>query len=237
MPATNIRAILLDKDGTILDYARTWLPINRDVALFAAGGDQALAEVLLRLGGHDPATDIVTAGSPLAAGSIEDIADAFAAHLGSRTPPRFVATIDQMFRDGGARHAVLIDGADAAMRALSKAGYRLGIATNDSIGGLEASLSGHSRLLALCEFLAGCDSGYGAKPGPGMATAFAAKLGLAASAIAVVGDAVHDLEMGARAGVGLKVAVLSGTSAHADLAPHADVVLDSLRDLPAFLAR
>ncbi|MFM9943136.1 MAG: HAD family hydrolase [Hyphomicrobiaceae bacterium] len=234
---TKIRAILLDKDGTILDYARTWVPINRDVALYAAGGDAKLADHLLRLGGHDPVTNVVAAGSPLAAGSIDDIAGAFAAHLGARTPPRFAATIDQMFREGGTQHAVLIDGAFEAMRALSKAGYRLGIATNDSMGGLEASLGRHARLLAMCEFLAGCDSGHGAKPGPGMVHAFADKLGLAPSAIAVVGDAVHDLEMGARAGVGLRIAVLSGTSAEADLAPHADVVLPSIRELPGHLAR
>ncbi len=235
-PAGPIKAILFDKDGTILDYARTWLPINREVALFAAGGDPRLADVLLKRGGHDPVTDIVAAGSPLAAGSIEDIADAFANHLGKRTPTRFIEHIDRIFRDGGARHAVLIDGAYEAMARLKSQGYRLGIATNDTIGGLEASLSRHAQVLDLCEFLAGCDSGHGAKPDPGMVQAFSACIGLPPRSIAVVGDAVHDLEMGARGGAGLKVAVLSGTSSHADLVSHADVILPSLRELPQHLA-
>ncbi len=68
-----------------------------------------------------------------------------------------------------------------------------------------------------------------------MVAAFCSAAGLAASEVAVVGDAIHDMEMGARAGVGLKVAVLSGTSARADLAAHADLVLDSLRDLDGAL--
>ena len=231
----SIRGILLDKDGTILDYARTWLPINREAAAYAAGGDVTLAGELMRLGGHDPATDVVTPGSPLAAGSIADIAGVFARHLGARTPAHLDANIDRIFRDGGARHSVLIDGALEAMQALRAAGFRLGIATNDSIGGLDASLSRHGPLLALCEFLAGCDSGFGAKPAPGMLLAFVERTGLSSREIAVVGDAVHDIEMGARGGAGLKVAVLSGTSPRAVLEPHADLVLDSLRDLPSAL--
>ena len=34
-----IRGVLFDKDGTIIDYWRTWVPINREVALYAAGGN------------------------------------------------------------------------------------------------------------------------------------------------------------------------------------------------------
>ena len=51
-----ISALLFDKDGTIIDYWLTWVPINREVALFAAGGDDELAVELLRDGGYDSAT-------------------------------------------------------------------------------------------------------------------------------------------------------------------------------------
>jgi phosphoglycolate phosphatase len=232
-----IRGILLDKDGTILDFQRTWVPINREAALHAAGGDRPLADELLALGGHDPATDVVAPGTVLASGSIDDIAGAFASRLGPRAPPRLAAEIDRIFREGGARHSVLIEGAVEAMAALAAAGFRLGIATNDSIGGLEASLGRHARVLELCAFLAGCDSGFGGKPEPGMVVAFAERLGLEVRKIAVVGDAVHDLEMGRRAGAGLKVGVLSGTSGRDVLGPHADLLIGSLRELPAHLSR
>ena len=51
----------------------------------------------------------------------------------------------------------------------------------------------------------------------------------------MVGDNLHDLEMGRRARAGLIVAVLSGTGAAEDLTPHADHVLDSIQDLEALL--
>ena len=225
-----IRGILFDKDGTLIDYDRTWVPIHRDVALFAASGDQALAADLLRRFGQHPETDAVTAGSVLAAGSIYDIAEAFAAHLGARTPPDLAAAIDRIYAEGGARHAVLIDGAQATLIELKARGLRLGVATNDSVGGLEASL-GRTGTLHLFDFAVGCDSGLGSKPDPGMALAFCEELGLAPHEMAMVGDAEHDLATGRAAGAGLTIGVLSGTSAAKDLQALADVLLDSINDL------
>ena len=49
----------------------------------------------------------------------------------------------------------------------------------------------------------------------------------------MVGDAVHDLAMGRAAGAGLNVGVLSGTSGREDLEGYADLILDSINDLPA----
>ena len=106
-----IRGILFDKDGTIIDYWRTWVPINRAAALYAAGGDNAIADALLRLGGHDPTTDGITPGSPLAAGDALDIAKAFASHPGIAPAERLVAGIDRIFCSGGAQHSALISGA------------------------------------------------------------------------------------------------------------------------------
>jgi phosphoglycolate phosphatase len=228
-----IRGILFDKDGTLIDFARTWVPINRDAALFAAGGDQALADGLLRRHGQDPATGAVTAGSVLAAGSIYDIAEAFAADLGERTPPDLAAAIDRIYAEGGARHAVLIDGAQATLAALKRRGFRLGVATNDSIGGLEASLGRFPEALALFDFRTGCDSGFGAKPEPGMVLGFCRAVGILPSEVAMVGDAVHDLAMGRAAGAGLNVGVLSGTSAEDDFEGLADLILPSINELPA----
>lgn len=226
-----IRGILFDKDGTLIDFDRTWVPIHRDVAAYAAGGDPVVAAELLRRFGQDPETDEMTPGSVLAAGSIYDIADAFAGYLGPRTPPDLAAGIDRVYSEGGATHAVLIAGVRETLHELKRRGYRLGVATNDSVGGLEASL-GRQNILELFDFTAGCDSGYGAKPGPGMALAFCEAVGIAPGEAAMVGDAVHDLAMGRAAGFGLNIGVVSGTSGREDLADFADEILPSINEMP-----
>jgi phosphoglycolate phosphatase len=230
--ARPIRGILFDKDGTIIDYWRTWVSINRDAALYAAGGDCALADQLLRLAGHDPATDRVAPGTPLAAGDYREIAAAFAVHPAVAAASELAAGIERVFVRGGALHSALVGGARETIAVLKARGFRIGVATNDSAGGLAASLAQHG-ILDLCDFAAGCDSGFGAKPGPGMVHAFCDSAGIVAAEAAVVGDAVHDLAMGRAAGAALNIGVLSGTSGRADLEGYADLILDSINDLPA----
>ena len=227
-----IRGILFDKDGTLIDYERTWVPINREAALYAARGDTAVAEHLLRLGGHDPATDRITPGTALAAGDYNDIAQAFAAHPGVAAASELAVGIERIFLRGGAQHSALIPGVRGTIEELKRRGFRLGLATNDSIGGLEASLAPHG-ILDCFDFTAGCDSGHGAKPGPGMALAFCGAVGIVPAEAAMVGDAVHDLAMGRAAGFVLNIGVLSGTSGREDLEDFADLILASINDMPA----
>ncbi len=91
------------------------------------------------------------------------------------------------------------------------------------------------KLLGLLDFAAGYDSGHGFKPDPGMVHGFCARTGLVPAEVAVIGDNLHDLEMGRRGGVGLVVGVLTGTGERAELTAHADHVLDGIRDLEALL--
>ena len=227
-----IRGILFDKDGTIIDYERTWVPINREAALYAARGDKAVADHLLRLGGHDPATDRITPGTALAAGDYNDIAQVFAGHPGVAPVSELAGGIEHIFRRGGAQHSALIPGVRETIEELKRRDFRLGLATNDSMGGLEASLAPHG-ILGCFDFAAGCDSGHGAKPGPGMALAFCEAVGIAPQQTAMVGDAVHDLAMGRAAGIAFNIGVLSGTSGREDLEDFADLILDSINDMPA----
>ncbi len=232
---SQITGLLFDKDGTILDFYKTWVPINRKMALEAAGGDIALSAEVLRAAGHDPETDIVTPGAVLAGGGVEVIAASFAETLRDRAPSNLIQIIAENFRDGGAKHAILIEGAHEQMAALGSSGYRLGLATNDTVEGLEASLGKFAELRNIFEFRVGCDSGHGAKPEPGMGLAFAQAMGLAPSSCAIIGDSIHDLEMGKRAGFGLRVGVLTGPAHRKDLEPHADVVIDSILELAKVL--
>lgn len=230
-----IRALLFDKDGTLLDYHRTWTPLNREVALYAARGDGARAERLLEIAGLDRLTGRVKPGTVLAGGTNLEIAAAFAEDLGADTPADLAEAVEEIFLRGSARSSVLVEGLHDALAELLAAGYVLGIATNDTVAGITTSLARHN-VLDLFTFTAGADSGHGGKPEPGMVHAFCEAVGHPPGDVCVVGDALHDFEMARRAGAGLTVAVLTGTGQRADLEPLADVVIESvagLMDCPA----
>jgi phosphoglycolate phosphatase len=231
----SIQGILFDKDGTLLDYHATWMPLNRQAALEAAGGDAALAEHLLVSTGYDPASGRCRADSLLASATNDEIAAVWAGLLGA-DPVETAARVTGSFEAMSGETAVAVAGLAATVAALRARGLKLGVATNDSEGSAYGSLAPFGILDHFC-YVVGFDSGHGAKPGPGMVEGFCAAAGLAPAAVAVVGDSRHDLEMGRRAGAGLLVGVLTGTSGRDDLAPHAHHVLDSIVELEALLDR
>lgn len=226
-----IKGLLFDKDGTLIDFQKTWIPINRDMTLEAARGDEALAKELLIAGGQDPVTNTFIPGALLGGAGVEAIAECFARVLNDRAPPNLTGLVARHFKEGGAKYAALIDGAVEAVKSLKARDYRIGIATNDTEDGLSASLGRHSGFLELFECHFCCDSGFGAKPEPGMGLAFAAQTGLAPGQCAIIGDTLHDLEMGQRAGFGLLVGVLTGATSGSDLARLAHKVLPSVLEL------
>ena len=105
------------------------------------------------------------------------------------------------------------------------------MATSDNTGSAEAGLLAMG-VRSHFDFVCGYDAGHGHKPGPGMVLGFCAHVGLSPAAVAVVGDSVHDLHMARAAKAGMVVGVLTGPATRAELAPHADIVLPSIADLP-----
>ncbi|HMQ58093.1 MAG TPA: HAD family hydrolase [Rhizobiaceae bacterium] len=232
-PGSAIRAVLFDKDGTLIDFHRTWGPINRQAALFASRGDGALAEAILADCGMDSTTGITRADSLFAAANPREIA-ARMVELGARfTVDGLVEGLDDLFARA-ARHAVPIGDPGAVMRALAARGNVFGVASSDNERSIRITLDALG-LANQVPFVAGYDSGHGVKPGPGMALAFARFLGVSPASIAMVGDNRHDLEMGRAAGAGLVVGVLSGTGTRETLTPLADHVISSIADLPTIL--
>lgn len=226
-----IRGLLFDKDGTLIDYHASWMPLNREIAVFAAHGDAALADRLLAHGGFDAAAGRVRANTPLAAGTPDEIAACFAELLGTSVRQDLAQEVDRIFHQGGGSSQLVPDAAAAIGAFRERASY-LGIATSDSQAGLAASLAPHG-ILGQFDFLSAYDSGHGIKPGPGMALAFCTSCGLEPAEICVIGDNRHDLDMGKSAGAALVVGVLTGTSTADDFAGHADRVYPGIAEMAA----
>lgn len=230
---SQIRAVLFDKDGTLIDFDRSWAAVNRKACLLAAAGNADLARRLCTECGMDFETGRTRGGSLFAAGNAREIAEGMIAS-GSRVPPeKLVTDLDLLFQEG-ADEAVAITDLPVLFASLRSLGIKLGIASSDNEGSIRRCLVAHG-VDATDVFIAGYDSGHGVKPGPGMVIAFSKTSGIPPAGILVVGDNTHDLEMGHAAGAGLVVGVLSGTGIREELAPRADRLFQSVAELPPFL--
>jgi phosphoglycolate phosphatase len=233
-----VRAVLFDKDGTLVDLRATWLPRYRSAAAelaARAGGGPALAEALLERLGYDAAADRFAADSPLLWATNDAVADAWAAMpelAGRGIDARAVA--GRRFADHDRHPPRPVGDVRALAGALRRAGLLLGVATMDDT----ANALDTARRLGIAgdlAFVAGADAGHGEKPGPGMALAFCAACALPPASVAVVGDTRADLLMARAAGCGLAVGVRTGGTPSGELEPLADRVLDDIHGLPALL--
>ncbi len=229
-----IKAILFDKDGTLVDFDRTWAVTNRKAAMIAADGDATLAETLLNECGMDPVTGKTRADSMFAAANANEIARHMVAHGSPVEHTRLAGLLDQAFVDGAESPWPICD-LKALMQTLAGAGLSVGIASSDGEAGIRRTVEVLG-LESYIDFIAGYDSGHGPKPEPGMIRAFAAHLGLKPSEIAMVGDNGHDMEMARAAGAGAAIGVLSGTGSQQTLAGLSDVLIGSVADLPSLIA-
>jgi len=227
--------VVFDKDGTLLDFNRTWLPIYRYAVREFADDDAVLAEQLLVQHGFDAQSNQFQGGSLLAAGNNRQIADEWARQLGKPEQIEAISLrLNEIFHERGAIEATPVANLASTLRRLKAAGLKLGVATADSHQGILDTLQSFD-VLQEFDFLAGYDSGHGVKPEAGMVQAFCQQLSLQSDAVVVVGDNCHDIEMGRNANVGLCVGVLTGTSNRTDLEAIADIVLDDISALPDYL--
>lgn len=224
-----IDGIIFDKDGTLFDFRLSWGAWAASLLeeLAREGHDPA------RLGraiGFDPATRGFDPDSPVIAGTPDDIAAALTPVLPRADAPALVARINRL-----AAAAPMVPATDlvAVLGDLRARGLKIGLATNDA----EAPAHAHLRAAGihqLFDFIAGFDSGHGAKPGPGPLLAFASRFGLTPSRVVMVGDSLHDLHSGRAAGM-RTIAVLTGIAGAGTLAPHADAVLPDISHLAGWI--
>lgn len=230
-----IKGILFDKDGTLVDFEKTWYAVAIAMALKAAEGDRKRAELLMSAAGYDFQRKCFKPDSIFAAGTNADIVELWHPKLVGAEREEKIAEFDTITAVQGAEQAVPLPGAREAVAALHASGYRIGLATNDSTSGAEKTLLALG-IAQLFDAAYGYDAVANPKPAPDPVYAFCDFTGLKPSEIAIVGDNRHDLAMGRAAGVGLAIGVLSGTGTREALTPLAHVVLGSVVELPGYLA-
>ena len=230
-----LRAVLFDKDGTLTDFHKTWVPAYQAAAALIEEWSRgtASASELLRVGGFDVTTGRCSASSPLACGSGREIAELWCSHSGLNFQ-RVLVGIEAKFGEHAATEPVPSADLDDLFRRLQRRGLTLGVATMDS------EQLAHQTLARLdvahyFSFVCGYDSGFGEKPDAGMVHEFCNAVDMKPDEIAVVGDTPHDLNMARAANVQLAIGVLTGASDAALLSSLADHVLPSIGQLESVL--
>ncbi len=225
--------IVFDKDGTLFDFRATWGAWSLRVLEELAAGDPAL---LARLGdaiGFDVVTQDFAPHSSVIAHTAPEIARDLLRHLPDGTDhAALVARMNMLAAEAEPAPAVALA---PIFRAFRDRRLRIGLVTNDAEAPAWQHLR-HAGVADYFDFVAGFDSGHGAKPDPGPLLAFCAAEGLVPQRVVMVGDSRHDLISGRAAGMSV-VGVLTGIAEIDDLSPFADAVLPDIGHLPAWLDR
>jgi phosphoglycolate phosphatase len=227
---SRVDAVLFDKDGTLFDFHATWSVWAHGVIDDLSGGDAGLRARLADAADYDLQARRFRPTSPIVAGTNREAAECFASVLpGNAVEEIEIHLMERAMRAPLAPAVPLVPYLDG----LRARGLRLGVVTNDTEQGARTHLEAVG-VLARLDFIAGFDSGHGAKPAPGPLLAFARAVAVAPSRVVMVGDSPHDLIAGRAAGMRC-VGVLTGTASRADLAPLADDVLPDIGHIPGWL--
>lgn len=224
-----IDGIVFDKDGTLFDFRSSWGGFAGTV-LNRLGRDDAHRAALGAAMGFDPQTGQFAPDSLMIAATADEIAAVMLPQLPQMSQDETVDLLNTLSAAALMHPAVPLR---AVLGALRARGLRIGLATNDTEAPARSHLDA-AGITDLFDFVAGCDTGFGAKPEPGMLLGFARSQGLDPARVAMVGDSRHDLIAARRAGM-RAVAVLTGVADTAELAPHADVVLADIGALGAWI--
>lgn len=236
MITVTIKAILFDKDGTLLDFNRTWLPPYRAAAaqISEKSEGRLSADALLAHGGYIAESETWKPDSVLAAGSNRQIIQSWNELLGFSLSETETTEIMRAFKLSASQYIPVTDSLRPCLQKLKQQGYALGVATMDDERQARSMAKGLG-IDDLFDFICGADSGHGVKPEPGMVLAFADSLGVEPNTVAMVGDSPRDIHMGLNAGAGLSIGVLTGAHNQQELGKHTPHVLSDISELHAYL--
>lgn len=230
----NCRALLFDKDGTLLNFRLMWLGWCREVIkTMSPGYRPGDIEQCLSAWGVDLALGSIEPDGHLAIGSTADLQQSLCGKMISEgictTNPGedVLQAMQQAYRSVEEKKLVqVIDGVGEAVKELHGRGYILAVVTTDDA----AKALGNLKTLGLENYFSavlGCDMVENCKPAPDLVFEACRLLDVKPEETAVIGDTVADMLMGRAAGTAYNIGVASGVTSPADLAGHADIVLES----------
>lgn len=223
------KGILFDKDGTLFDFQKTWNSWSAEMIEHFSAGDPGQRRAIAETVGYDLARQEFYPDSIVIAGTNRQVAECVA-----KVVPRYSVEEVEEFLMQSSLTAQVSEATPLIpfFQRFKQNGLKLGVMTNDTEAGARAHLASVGAL-ELLDFVAGFDSGFGAKPAPGPLLAFVKAMGLSQDQAVMVGDSTHDLIAGRAAGMHT-IGVLTGLAQGSELAPYADSILPDISHIPDY---
>jgi phosphoglycolate phosphatase len=239
------RLVIFDKDGTLIDFTATWVPLIRKRVSFLlkvlGREDDGLGAFLLKSWGIDPISGRVDPRGPCPVSPRADEIVIGTMALYQKGYPwdeakEWVAqAFDEADADSDWREKVVpIKGIQPLLSRLREDGFRTALATSDERKDTEAILS-HLGMDDLFDIVLCAGEVSPPKPHPETILTICRRLSVHPNEAVMVGDSVIDMVMGKRAGVALSVGILEGgVTPREELEKVADLVVQSIRDIRFF---
>lgn len=232
------QAIIFDKDGTLIDFDAMWggwvIYLAEQLRLVTG---LAVRQPLCLAMGYDETHNKVLADGKLAAspmGLLYRLTIEVMQSLGLSAKEAERAVEQAWSVPDPVTLAKPFTDTRALFRRFHALGIKIAIATSDDRAPTQATIEA----IHVEEFVSTivcADDGIEAKPAPDMVLAICERLHISPDQAMLVADTTADLRMGRAAGVGLVVGTLSGVSNANDLAPFADVLIQSIDELPSYI--
>ena len=238
-----IKGILFDKDGTLIDFNSFWIRVAKSVVPEFLKKNQIPADqkhIDLVMEAMGIFGDYVDPNGALAYKSNREIAEGVAESLagnGIQTDSRQVQEqLVRLFEESIFEQKIpfqTFTDLPELFRRLKAKEIRLGIATADTMVSAKHCVQ-ELQIEELLDYIGADDGTVRPKPEPDMFEAFCQAYGLEPGEVAVVGDTRNDMKF-ARNCKGKAIGVLSGVSAKEDFEDLADMVIPSVADIFSIL--
>ncbi|CAI4228189.1 unnamed protein product [Auanema sp. JU1783] len=239
-PVSNngLKLIIFDKDGTLVDFHRMWLPwAAKTVKLLEDATKLPVGSAVYKTLGVDPIKGKVSMGALAEKTLIGIRADI------SKTLQTFGIPAEEADK-------IVVHGVPEASSGLTapvcdliglftelrEMGIKLALCTADSRRATEEQMEvlGISKMLD--DVVCGNDAGIIPKPSPHCAMQICKRIGVQLNEAIIVGDTIADLKMGRLAGLRASVAVLSGVGNRETLSEFSDYFIEDVGELPSLIS-
>lgn len=238
------RLIIFDKDGTLINFTATWVPLIRKRVAFLLkilGRNEELEAFLLKSWGIDPISGRIDPRGPCPVSPRSDEIVIGTMALYQHGYPwdeskQWVAqAFDEADADGDWREKVVpVKGIQTFLSQLRKEGLYTALATSDERKDTEAILQ-NLGMDGLFDIILCAGEVSPPKPHPNTILTICQKLNVPPHETVMVGDTVTDMLMGKRAGIALTIGILEGgVTPREELEKVADIVVESIQELKFF---